>query len=152
SFASVQGKALGEVIDLNGIPQVMWPDHCVQGTQGAEFIEGLDVARITHIITKGTHTDVDSYSGFFDNQRFHATGLAEYLSSHGISDLYIVGLATDYCVKFTALDARSLYFNTWVIQDACRGVELNEGDCDAAWQAMSEAGCQLISSQQLFKN
>ncbi|MFG0604961.1 bifunctional nicotinamidase/pyrazinamidase [Vibrio mimicus] len=150
SFASVQGKALGEVIDLFGIPQVMWPDHCVQDTQGAEFITGLDVSRITHIVVKGTHSEVDSYSGFFDNQRFHATGLAEYLSSHGISDLYIAGLATDYCVKFTALDARSLYFNTWVIQDACRGVELNAGDCDKAWQEMQAAGCLLTTSQQLF--
>lgn len=150
SFASVQGKTPGEVIDLSGIPQVMWPDHCVQNTQGAEFIAGLDLSRITHIVTKGTHPDVDSYSGFFDNQRFHATGLAEYLSSHGISDLYIVGLATDYCVKFTALDACSLCFNTWVVQDACRGVVLNPGDCDRAWQEMQAAGCHLITSQQLL--
>ncbi len=150
SFASVQGKTPGEVIDLNGIPQVMWPDHCVQNTHGAEFIAGLDVQRITHIVTKGTHLDVDSYSGFFDNQRFHATGLAEYLSNQGISEVYIAGLATDYCVKYTALDAVSLYFKTWVIQDACRGVELNAGDCATAWHAMQTAGCQLITSQQLL--
>ncbi|KQA16734.1 bifunctional nicotinamidase/pyrazinamidase [Vibrio metoecus] len=150
SFASVQGKAPGEVIDLNGIPQVMWPEHCIQNTQGAEFIDGLEVQQITHTVLKGTHPDVDSYSGFFDNQRFHATGLAEYLSSHGISDVYIAGLATDYCVKFTALDAISLCFNTWVIQDACRGVELNVGDCATAWHEMQTAGCQLINAQQLL--
>lgn len=150
SFASVQGKAPGEVIDLNGIPQVMWPEHCIQNTQGAEFIDGLEVQQITHTVLKGTHPDVDSYSGFFDNQRFHATGLAEYLSSHGISDVYIAGLATDYCVKFTALDSITLCFNTWVIQDACRGVELNAGDCAAAWYEMQTAGCQLTTSQQLL--
>ncbi|MGL5430800.1 MAG: bifunctional nicotinamidase/pyrazinamidase [Vibrio sp.] len=150
SFASVQGKMPGEVLELNGTLQVMWPDHCVQQTHGAEFIAGLESQRITHTVLKGTHPDVDSYSGFFDNQRQHATGLADYLHQHGITELYIAGLATDYCVKFTALDARSLGFNTWVIQDGCRGVELKPGDCAAAWQAMQSAGCQLISSQQLL--
>ena len=148
SFASTQGKTPGEVFSLSGIEQILWPDHCVQDTAGAEFIAGLNLDAIEHIIYKGTHLDIDSYSGFFDNQRRHATGLAEYLQQHAISDVYIAGLATDYCVKFTALDAVSLGFKTWVIKDACRGVDLAQGDIDKAWQAMEEAGCRVILSQQ----
>lgn len=148
SFASTQGKTPGEVISLSGIEQILWPDHCVQDTVGAEFIAGLNLDAIEHIIYKGTHLDIDSYSGFFDNQRRHATGLAEYLQQHAINDVYIAGLATDYCVKFTALDAVSLGFKTWVIKDACRGVDLAQGDIDKAWQTMEEAGCRVILSQQ----
>lgn len=150
SFASTQGKTPGEVISLSGIEQILWPDHCVQDTVGAEFIAGLNLDAIEHIIYKGTHQAIDSYSGFFDNQRRHETGLAGYLRQHGITDVYIAGLATDYCVKFTALDAISLGFKTWVVQDACRGVDLAVGDCERALTMMQQAGCHLVSAQKIM--
>jgi len=152
SFASTNNTPIGDVINLNGIPQVMWPDHCVQNTTGSEFIPGLDVDAITLIIHKGTDKEIDSYSGFFDNQRLKATGLGEYLNSKGITDVYLAGLATDYCVKFTALDALSLGFNTFVIQDACRGVEMAEGDVNSALTQMKQAGCKLITSRELVED
>ncbi len=152
SFASTNNMPVGEIINLNGIPQVMWPEHCVQNTLGAEFIPGLNVDAITHIVHKGTNIDIDSYSGFFDNQRLQATGLEEYLNSKGITDVYLVGLATDYCVKFTALDALSLGFNTFVIQDACRGVEMAEGDVKSALMQIKQAGCKLVVSSELVGN
>ncbi len=144
SFASSNDQPIGDVITLNGIPQVMWPDHCVQNTEGAEFIPGLNTEAVTHVIYKGTDPDIDSYSGFFDNQRLQATGLADYLNEHGIKEIVIAGLATDYCVKFTALDAVSLGFKTSVLQDACRGVEMSEGDVESAWKQMQQSGCKLI--------
>ncbi len=152
SFASTNNTQVGEVINLNGIPQVMWPDHCVQNTLGSEFIPGLNVEAITHVIHKGTNIEIDSYSGFFDNQRLQATGLGEYLNSKGIIDVYLVGLATDYCVKFTALDALSLGFNTFVVQDACRGVEMAEGDVNSALTQMKQAGCKLVSSSEVVED
>ncbi|MFB9135390.1 bifunctional nicotinamidase/pyrazinamidase [Vibrio olivae] len=149
SFASVHGKNPGEVIDLNGIAQIMWPDHCVQGSFGAEFIEQLNTDAIEHVVQKGTDQAIDSYSGFFDNQRLQATGLSDYLRRQGLTDVYIVGLATDYCVKFTALDSAEQGFNTWVIKDACRGVNMQEGDVEKAFLEMAAAGCQLIDSSAI---
>lgn len=151
SFASTQGKQPGEKIQLSGIEQILWPDHCVQETYGSEFITGLNLDAIERVIYKGTHPDIDSYSGFFDNQHDQSTGLADYLQKIGVTELYITGLATDYCVKFTALDALSLGFKTWVIQDACRGVNLIDGDVEAAWSAMQEAGCQLTVSSSFLQ-
>lgn len=150
SFASSHEKNVGEVIDLHGTPQIMWPDHCVQNTRGADFITGLNTQIIDHIIYKGTNPEIDSYSGFFDNERKQSTGLELYLKENGLRDIYIVGLATDYCVKFTALDAASLGFNTWVIQDGCRGVNMNEGDVDKAYAEMKQAGCHIISAADLL--
>lgn len=149
SFASSNQQNVGEVIVLDGIPQIMWPDHCVQDSEGAEFISGLNVEAITKVIYKGTNPKIDSYSGFFDNQRLQATGLADYLHSKGIKELAIVGLATDYCVKFTALDAVSLGFKTTVVQDACRGVEMAQGDVESAWKQMKQAGCKLMRSEDI---
>jgi len=149
SFASSNQQNVGEVIVLDGIPQIMWPDHCVQDSEGAEFISGLNVEAITKVIYKGTNPKIDSYSGFFDNQRLQATGLADYLHSKGIKELAIVGLATDYCVKFTALDAVSLGFKTTVVQDACRGVEMVQGDVESAWKQMKQVGCKLIQSEDI---
>lgn len=151
SFASTQGKQPGEVIQLAGIEQMLWPDHCVQESNGAEFIAGLNLDAVEHVVYKGTNLDIDSYSGFFDNQRSQSTGLADYLKKIGVTKLYIAGLATDYCVKFTALDAVSLGFKTWVIQDACRGVNMAESDVEAAWSAMQEAGCQLTVSSSFLQ-
>lgn len=105
SFASNNGKQVGESITLNGISQFMWPDHCVQGTSGAEFHKDLDVSKVTKIIQKGTNTEVDSYSGFQDNNQLMKTELDDYLKSKGIELVEIVGLALDYCVKYTCLDA-----------------------------------------------
>jgi len=150
SFASSHpGKSVGDVIELQGLPQVLWPDHCVQGTDGAEFAGELDVDRIDRVFEKGTDRQVDSYSGFFDNDRRHATGLGDFLRERGVSDVYIMGLATDYCVKFTALDAADLGFATHLILDGCRGVELQSGDIDRAVQEMKAAGVKVIASDDV---
>src|SRR5438874_5967080 len=125
SFAANHpGKRVGEVIDLNGLPQVLWTVHCVQGTHGAEFAAGLNVARVTKVFRKGTDAANDSYSGFFDKGHRRATGMGDWLKEKGVRDIYVMGLATDYCVKFTALDGRQLGFNVSLIEEGCRGVEL----------------------------
>ncbi|SHO56423.1 bifunctional nicotinamidase/pyrazinamidase [Vibrio quintilis] len=152
SFASTQECQPGDVIDLGGFQQVMWPDHCVQGTKGAEFIKGLNTDKINHIIRKGTDIEIDSYSGFYDNNKKKSTGLAEFLASPDLHELYIVGLATDYCVRYTALDAVASGFKTYVIQDACRGVNQQPGDDEKAFYEMSKAGCLLILSGDLPLN
>ncbi|HYF52119.1 MAG TPA: bifunctional nicotinamidase/pyrazinamidase [Planctomycetota bacterium] len=139
----------GEVIKLAGLDQVLWPAHCVQMSKGAEFVKGLDTQRVTKVFQKGTDREVDSYSGFFDNGHKKATGLGEFLKAHGVTDVYVLGLATDYCVKFTALDARQLGFNTFLIEDGCRGVELKSGDCARAIDEMKRAGVNIVNSREL---
>jgi nicotinamidase/pyrazinamidase len=149
------GHKPGEVIEWAGMPQVLWPSHCVQGTQGASFFHSLDQTRIHSIVHKGINPDVDSYSAFYDNARRQATGLEELLFERGVRHFYLMGLATDYCVKFTALDAISLGFQVSLIEDGCRGVELNPGDISRAMEEMTQAGVQIIVSQQipeLFKS
>lgn len=150
SFAATHpGKKPGEVIDLHGLEQVLWPVHCVQGTHGAEFVQGLATEKIAHVIQKGTDPEIDSYSGFHDNGHRKATGLGKYLHEQGVEDVYILGLATDYCVKFTALDARREGFTTYLIEDGCRGVELKEGDMARALQEMRQAGAIILESGQI---
>jgi len=150
SFASRHaGKAVGDTVDLAGLPQFLWPDHCVQSTRGAEFAVGLNRARIDAVIHKGVDPDVDSYSGFFDNARRHATGLADTLRQRNVTDVYIMGLATDYCVKATALDAASLGFRTHLLLDGCRGVNVHEGDVDQAVEDMSRAGVAILTSENI---
>ena len=150
SFASQhRGKKPGDVIDLNGIPQVLWPDHCVQGSKGAEFHRDLDVRRIAKIFQKGVDPEIDSYSGFFDNGHRRGTGLADYVRAQKVTDVYIAGLATDYCVKFTALDGRTLGLNVFVIEDGCRGVNLNPGDSATALDQMRAAGVNVVASDDL---
>ena len=112
SFASNNGKNVGDTITLNGVPQFMWPDHCVQGTFGAEFHKDLDRSKVTHIVQKGKNTEIDSYSGFQDNNHFLKTDLEDYLKFHDIQLVEIVGLALDYCVKFTCFDAAKAGFIT----------------------------------------
>ncbi len=147
SFAANQkGKKPGEVIALNGLQQILWPVHCVQNTPGAAFVKTLDAARITRVFQKGTDPGIDSYSGFFDNGRRKATGLGDYLKAKGVQDVYVLGLATDYCVKFTALDARALGFNTYLVEDACRGVNLRPGDVDKALADLKAAGVVVVNS------
>lgn len=147
SFASQHpGKQPGEMIELAGLPQVVWPPHCVQGTRGAELHAGLAHSKITEVFTKGTDRTIDSYSGFFDNGRKKPTGLAEWLRERWITRLYVMGLATDYCVQATVLDARDLGFDTWVIENGCRAVELAEGDGERAFAAMRAAGATIVES------
>jgi nicotinamidase/pyrazinamidase len=139
SFAANNpGTTVGEVITLDGIPQVMWPAHCVRGTRGAELHDELD--GITQVFQKGTNPDIDSYSGFFDNGHKKATGLEGWLREHGVTDLTVVGLATDYCVKYTVLDARQLGFGVRVVTAGCRAVELSPGDAERAFDEMRAAG------------
>lgn len=144
SFASNHpGKKTGEVINLNGLQQILWPDHCVQNTTGAEFAAILDVRGILNVFQKGMDKTVDSYSGFFDNGYKNTTGLFEYLKKELVTDIYVVGLAIDYCVKFTAIDAVKLGFNTAVIKDACRGVNVLAGDVERAIEEMEKAGVNI---------
>ncbi len=140
SFASNHGKKLGEMIVLNGQDQILWSDHCVQGTPGAEFVKGLDERMIAKVFQKGMDKGVDSYSGFFDNGHKNATGLGDYLKQQKVAEVHVVGLATDYCVKFTALDAVGLGFKTFLITDACKGVNLSDGDVQRAIAKMAKAG------------
>lgn len=128
----------------------LWPPHCVQETAGAEFVAELDTEPIERVFLKGTDLEIDSYSGFFDNEHKRATGLGDYLKKRGVTGVTIVGLATDYCVKFTALDAVNLGFKTTVVVDACRGVEVKEGDAARAIEEMSAAGVDIIESRQLL--
>ncbi len=150
SFAANHpGGQPGDVIDLNGLEQVLWPVHCVQETTGAAFAPALDAHGVKRTFKKGTDPAIDSYSGFFDNGQHKSTGLSQYLRDNGVTNLYILGLATDYCVKFTALDARRSGFDTHVIEDACRGVELKPGNVGAALEEMSRAGVTIIGSAQI---
>ncbi|HEY9072171.1 MAG TPA: bifunctional nicotinamidase/pyrazinamidase [Candidatus Ozemobacteraceae bacterium] len=138
--ASHPGRRPGDVIDLAGLSQILWPAHCVQGTPGAAFHRDLDPRGWRHVIRKGTHRDVDSYSGFFDNGGRHDTGLAEFLRERGADELFVMGLATDYCVKFTVLDACRLGFRVTLIENGCRAVELVPGDGERAMHEMMAAG------------
>lgn len=150
SFASSHpGYKPGEVIKINGIDQVLWPDHCIQNSPGASFHPNLNPVNIAEIFHKGTNREVDSYSGFYDNNRHFSTGLAAWLKNHRVNDVYIMGLATDYCVKFTALDARKEGFKTYLITDGCKGVNLQADDETTALSEMSNAGVSLISSREI---
>ena len=147
SFAAAYpGKKIGDRILIDGQEQILWPVHCVQNTYGAELAAGLNpkvVSGGVHI-SKGTDERVDSYSGFFENQRKRSTGLEELLRQHGVGDLTIVGLATDYCVKATVLDARDLGFNVTVHENACRAVNLSPDDGVKALAIMGEAGVTIL--------
>lgn len=151
SFADEHwGKSPGDVIDLHGIEQVLWPVHCVQGSKGADFVRKLDKSKIAEVFVKGTDRSVDSYSGFYDNDHQRSTGLGEFLEERGVTHVFVMGLATDYCVKATALDAVREGFTTRLIEDGCRGVGLNEGDVEAALEEMRSAGVEMWSSQRVI--
>lgn len=144
SFASQHEEAPGEVIDLHGLEQVLWPDHCVQNTHGAEFVDGLEVEAVRRVFPKGTDPKIDSYSGFFDNGHRKATGLGHFLAESDVERVVVCGVATDYCVKFTVLDALELGFAVDVVRDGCRGVNLAPGDSERAFEEMQAAGANLV--------
>jgi len=151
SFASnYPNGVIGDLVDLHGLPQVLWPDHCIQNTWGAELAETLDISSVQKVFRKGTEAAVDSYSGFFDNGKRKDTGLSTYLQSKDVEQLFIVGLATDYCVKFTALDAVNLGFVTTVIVDAVKAVNLHPEDQENAIETMRLAGIQIIQGDKLI--
>jgi nicotinamidase/pyrazinamidase len=150
SFAANHpGKKPGDRIILDGIEQILWPVHCVQNTHGAEFAPSFDTSRIAHVFHKGIEPLIDSYSTFFDNAHRRHTGLAHYLKERSIEDIYLLGLALDYCVKYSALDARQLKLNTHVILDGCRGIDLEPGDVDRALDEMERAGARILKSSDL---
>jgi len=147
--ANHPNKKPGDQINLNGLPQILWPVHCVQNAPGAALVPALDTRRISRIFQKGTDPGIDSYSALFDNGHLKATGLGEFLKQRGVTDVFLAGLATDYCVKFTALDAIQLGFKTHVIEDACRGVNLKPDDVAMAIEEMKAAGVQITNSSNL---
>jgi len=149
SFASSHpGRAPFEVIALDYGPQVLWPDHCVIGTRGAEFSAALDTARIQAVVRKGFRPEIDSYSGFADNDHKTPTGLAGYLRDRGVTRLFLVGLATDFCVGWTAEDGVAAGFECTVIDDATRAIDTN-GSLAAAWARMSAAGVRRATVAEL---
>ncbi|WP_134705793.1 bifunctional nicotinamidase/pyrazinamidase [Rahnella sp. CJA17(1/100)] len=133
--------------ELNGLPQVWWPVHCVQREPGAEFHPGLNLPQVDFVVQKGTNPDIDSYSAFFDNGHRAATMLNDWLQAAQITHLYVMGLATDYCVKFTVLDALEQGYQVTLLTDGCRGVNLQPEDSAEAVEAMRKAGAKISTSE-----
>ena len=149
SFASAHaGKKPFETIDLPYGKQVLWPDHCVQGTDGASLSKDLVIPQAGLVIRKGFHKDVDSYSAFTEADGKTTTGLGAYLKARKLRRLFVAGLATDFCVAWTALDARKAGFETYVVEDACRGID-TQGSLAKAWADMTKAGVKRIQSGDL---
>jgi nicotinamidase/pyrazinamidase len=145
SFVSQHPDArVGDVVELYGLDQVVWPDHCVDGSPGACFHPNLRTELICRTFKKGTDARVDSYSGFFDNDHASTTGLAKYLHEKEVSEVWVCGLATDYCVKATALDACAEGFATTVYAPACRAVNLALDDGERALDKMEQVGCAIV--------
>ena len=150
SFASAHaGKKPFEQIDLSYGMQTLWPDHCVQGTPGAEFHSALALARAELILRKGFRREIDSYSAFFENDRTTATGLAGYLRERALTRVFLAGLAYDFCVGYSALDARRLGFGAIVLKDACRAINLN-GSVQNIETEFARAGVVLMESSAVF--
>lgn len=151
SFAANHAGA--EPFQMLALPygqQVLWPVHCVQDTEGSAFHAGLDVPHARLVIRKGHHAGVDSYSAFLEADRSTRTGLAGYLREHGVKRVFLAGLATDYCVAWSALDARAAGFEAVLIEDACRAIDLN-GSLAQAWQDLAAAGVKRIQSAELLQ-
>ena len=150
SFASSHpGKKPGDIISLNGLEQILWPDHCAQKSRGASFASSLDISHIEKVFRKGTDVDIDSYSGFYDNGHKKDTGMNGFLHDIGVDEIFVVGLAADYCVKFTALDGAQNGFKTHVVLDATRAVNMQEGDFDRAMSEMKESGVTMVNSKDI---
>ncbi|MCB1120305.1 MAG: bifunctional nicotinamidase/pyrazinamidase [Verrucomicrobiae bacterium] len=145
------GKSVGAVIKHEGLDQILWPQHCVQNTSGAELVDGLDQDRINKVFDKGVDADIDSYSAFYDNGHRRATGLGDYLKDKGVDEVFIVGVATDVCIKFTAIDAARDGFISYVLQDGVRGVELQDGDVEKAFDEMRKNGIRIMQSAELVR-
>lgn len=149
SFASSHdGKSAYDTVEMDYGTQVLWPDHCVQGTKGAEFHPDLNTIKTQVIIRKGFRKEIDSYSTFFENDQKTSTGLTGYLKERNISELYVVGLATDFCVKWSVLDGIDKGFNMYVVEDAVKGIDLN-GSLTQAWKEMREKGAVVIASPDI---
>lgn len=150
SFASShEGKKPFDQIEMPYGPQVLWPDHCIQGTRGAAFHPDLETDRSQMILRKGFRKEIDSYSGFYENDHKTATGLSGYLRERGVETVYITGLAADFCVKWTASDARKEGFNVYVVDDAVKGLDV-DGSLDQAWKEMTEAGVLFTQTDNLI--
>ncbi|MDC9589494.1 bifunctional nicotinamidase/pyrazinamidase [Xenorhabdus sp. XENO-10] len=150
SFAENAGQKVGELGELNGIPQVWWPNHCVQGQFGAEFHPSLNQSAIQEVFRKGENSQIDSYSAFFDNDHKSETRLHDWLTKQNIQRLFVLGIATDYCVKFTVLDALALGYETYVITDGCRGVNIQANDSQQAFEEMAAKGAKLIPQSEII--
>ncbi len=147
SFASTHGKKVHERIEVDGDEQVLWPDHCIPGTEGAELHPSLQKIKIDYFADKGTESHLDSYSAFFDRKGNVATGLYDYLKEKGVTTLYCVGLVTEYCVKETVLDALQLGFRVFVVQEGISPIDLNDGI--QAIEELRAAGAEVISINDL---
>ncbi|MCH8961445.1 MAG: bifunctional nicotinamidase/pyrazinamidase [Bacteroidetes bacterium] len=151
SFASSHaGKAPFETVELSYGTQILWPDHCVQSTHGADFHPDARLEKAEFIIRKGFRRAIDSYSAFFENDHRTPTGLAGYLRERGIDTIYLAGLATDFCVKYSALDGRAQGFEIYVVEDAVRGID-TQGSLAQAWREMDEAGVHVITSEEVMQ-
>lgn len=149
SFAtSHPGRRPFEVIQMSYGPQVLWPEHCIQGSKGAGFRADLDLPQAQAIIRKGFRREIDSYSGFTEADRKTSTGLGGYLRERDVTRVVIVGLATDFCVNWTAQDATSAGLETWVVEDACRAIDL-DGSLDRAWAEMAALGVKRVNLAEL---
>lgn len=149
SFANTHGKQPGDMIHIGNIEQILWPVHCVQNTHGAELADGLHRDKIEAVFHKGSDSKVDSYSSFYDAARRRSTGLADHLQKRNLSDLYFVGVATDYCILYSVLDALDLGFQATVIRDACRAINRKVGDEERALSLMGQRGARMIDSGQI---
>ncbi|WP_086112717.1 bifunctional nicotinamidase/pyrazinamidase [Xenorhabdus beddingii] len=149
SFAVNSGQEVGGSGELNGIPQIWWPVHCVQGQFGAAFHPSLNQSAIAEVFQKGENPQIDSYSAFFDNDHKSQTRLHGWLTKHNVQRLFILGIATDYCVKFTVLDALALGYETYVITEGCRGVNIQPDDSQRAFEEMANKGAKLITQSEL---
>ncbi|MFZ0565404.1 MAG: bifunctional nicotinamidase/pyrazinamidase [Chlamydiales bacterium] len=147
SFAQTHGRQAGEILERDGMKQELWPVHCIQNSKGAEFPPSLKQEKIAKVFYKGVDSQIDSYSGFFDAAHRRSTGLAEYLKGNGCNELYFVGLATDYCVKYSVIDAATLHFKAYLILDACRGIS-PEG-VEQAVEKMKAAGAEMIAASMV---
>lgn len=150
SFASSYDRQAYELDDSVDPPRLLWPDHCVAGSPGADFHPALKTERAKLIIRKGFSLNLDSYSAFFENDGITPTGLAGWLSSLGVGSVVVMGLATDYCVKATALDARKLGLEVSIVAEGVRAVNARPGDGDAALKIMEEAGCKIITLREML--
>ncbi len=145
-----KGKKVLDTVEVHGITQVLWPEHCVQGTEGADFHPDLDKRHFNLILRKGMRPELDSYSAFFENDKTTSTGLDYYLKGLGLNHVYICGLAMDYCVYYSAMDAVKLGFQTFLIEDAAQGVDLPSGSVANAIAQMKNAGVKVVGSSELW--